>query len=178
MQGLISENATPAEAGAELLLHMATEMTRRDHKSDRPASPRYWLVKFAPFRTSWTEIVQRGTFTLRGVRSYQARQNLSRMSVGDLVLFYQSQQQQAIVGVMTVARTAYSDPTSSDPQWLTCDLKPIKTFPRKIPLSQLRENSLLSDISLVRQPRLAVAPIASQAFYEILQLASKQIDSV
>ena len=29
----------------------------------------YWLVKFAPFRTSWSEIVRRGTFTLRGVRS-------------------------------------------------------------------------------------------------------------
>lgn len=26
-----------------------------------------WLIKFAPFRTSWGEIVVRGSFSLRGV---------------------------------------------------------------------------------------------------------------
>jgi predicted RNA-binding protein with PUA-like domain len=137
--------------------------------------PRHWIVKFAPFRTSWKQIVRNGNFTLRGIRSHQARRNLSRMSIGDLVLFYQSQQEQAIVGVMAVVRMAYPDPTSNDPQWLTCDFKPMKTLRRNVPLSLLRENSSLADIALLRQPRLAVSPIPTRAFHEILKLAGESI---
>ena len=80
----------------------------------------YWLVKFAPFRTSWSEIVRRGTFTLRGVRNAQARNTLAAIRKGDPVLFYHSQQELAIVGVMEATREAYLDPTSTDSQWLTC----------------------------------------------------------
>jgi len=43
----------------------------------------HWLVKFALFRTLWAEIVKRGTFTLRGVRSPTARKHLSEMRTGD-----------------------------------------------------------------------------------------------
>ena len=30
--------------------------------------PGHWLIKFAPFRTSWSEIVAHGNFTLRVIR--------------------------------------------------------------------------------------------------------------
>ncbi len=72
--------------------------------------PSFWLVKFAPFRTSWTEIVKRGTFTLRGVRSPAARKHLSKMRLGDAVLYYHSQQELAVVGVMEVTREAFPTP--------------------------------------------------------------------
>ena len=94
---------------------MADELKAMNQPGNGNASPRYWLVKFAPFRTSWAEIVRRGTFTLRGVRSPAARANLASMRLGDPVLFYHSQQELAVVGVMTVTREAYPDPTSSDP---------------------------------------------------------------
>ncbi|MBI2924105.1 MAG: EVE domain-containing protein [Verrucomicrobia bacterium] len=64
------------------------------------------MVKFAPFRTPWTQIVKRGTFTVRGVRSRAARKHLSEMRVGDPVLYYHSQQELAVVGVMEVTREA------------------------------------------------------------------------
>jgi predicted RNA-binding protein with PUA-like domain len=67
----------------------------------------HWLVKFAPFRTSWAEIVKRGTFTLRGVRSPAARKHLSKMRLGDAVLFYHSQKELAVVGLMEVSKEAY-----------------------------------------------------------------------
>ena len=88
-------------------------------------SPRHWIVKFAPFRTSWAEVVQRGTFTMRGVRSPVARSHLAAMRLGDHALFYHSQQEQAVMGLMEVTREAYPDPTSAEPQWLTCDFRPI-----------------------------------------------------
>jgi predicted RNA-binding protein with PUA-like domain len=127
----------------------------------------HWLVKFAPFRTPWTEIVRRGTFTLRGVRSPAARKHLSAMRLGDTVLFYHSQKELAVVGVMAVTREAYADPTSADPQWLTCDFAPLKTLARPVTLDAIKSDSRLAQIALVRQPRLAVMPV-TEAEYKII----------
>jgi len=120
------------------------------------ASQRIWLVKFAPFRTSWNDIVRRGTFTLRGVRNPQARNNLASMKIDDLVLYYHSQQELAVVGIMKVTKEAYPDPTSSDTQWLTCDFRPILTLPRPVTLAEIKETPELANLPLVKQPRLAV----------------------
>jgi predicted RNA-binding protein with PUA-like domain len=130
-----------------------------------------WLVKFAPFRTPWPEIVKRGTFTLRGVRSPAARKHLSAMRLGDTVLFYHSQKELAVVGVMAVTREAYADPTSADPQWLTCDFAPIKSLVRPVSLDTIKADSRLATIPLVLQPRLAVMPVTESEFRIIVESA-------
>ena len=95
----------------------------------KPATMGYWLVKFAPFRTSWVgNRAPWEAFTLRGVRNPAARNYLSAMRAGDEVLFYHSQQELAVVGIMAVTREAYPDPTSADSQWLTCGFAPVKTL--------------------------------------------------
>lgn len=132
-----------------------------------------WLVKFAPFRTSWAEIVRAGVFTMRGVRSPAARKHLRAMRRSDSVLFYHSQNELAIVGRMEVVRESYPDPTSADPQWLTCDFAPVETLCRPVPLGELRRHRLLTDFTLLRQPRLAVMPVTAAEFAVILQLASE-----
>lgn len=135
---------------------------------------RYWLVKFAPFRTSWTDIVRRGTFTLRGVRNQQARNNLGAMRIGDTVLYYHSQQELSIVGVMEVTSEAYPDPTSSNPKWLTCNFRPVQTLPHPITLAAIKANPMLSELPLVRQPRLSVMPVTPAEFEEILLVSPKE----
>ncbi len=140
------------------------------------ASPnfKFWLVKFAPFRTPWTEVVKRGTFTLRGVRSPAARKHLSQMRLGDAVLFYHSQQGLAVMGVMQVRREAYPDPTSNDPHWLTCDFAPVKTLERPVPLHEIKADARLVALALVRQPRLAVMPVTQDEFCVIIEQAAKR----
>lgn len=128
------------------------------------ANKNFWLVKFAPFRTSWTEIVLRGGFSLRGVRSPAARTYLSGMRLGDEVLYYHSQQELAVVGVMRVSREAYPDPTSAEPKWLTCDFVPLKALIPPVPLSAIKAHSGLASLALVHQPRLAVMPVSSSQF--------------
>lgn len=128
----------------------------------------YWLVKFAPFRTSWAEIVRRGTFTLRGIRNSLARKHLAAMRVGDRVLLYHSQQELAVAGLMEVTRASYPDPTSADPQWLTCDFAPVSTLPRPVPLAEIKADPRLADLPLVRQPRLAVMPLTKAEFHIIV----------
>ena len=133
-------------------------------------TPGYWLIKFAPFRTSWTEILARGSFTLRGIRSPEARKHLRAMRLGDQVLFYHSQQDQAVVGVMEVTREACSDPTSADPQWLTCDFRALRSLPRPIPRPELLAHPGLTEFLLLRRPRLSVMPVTPREFATIVDL--------
>ncbi len=132
---------------------------------------RHWLIKFAPFRTSWEQIVARGTFTPRGIRSPEARKHLRAMRLGDPVLFYRSQQDQAVVGLLEVTREAYPDPTSADPQWLTCDFAPAASFPSPVSLETIKATQALSDLPLVRRPRLSVMPLSATAFTILQTLA-------
>ena len=134
-------------------------------------SARCWLIKFAPFRTSWTEIVRRGTFTLRGVRSPNARKHLSDMRLGDIVLFYHSQQELAVVGVMEVTREAYPDPVSANPRWLTCDFIPVRSLPRPVSLGKIKSTPHLSALALVRQPRLSVMSLTANELNEIITMS-------
>jgi predicted RNA-binding protein with PUA-like domain len=133
---------------------------------------RHWLIKFAPFRTSWAEIIARGSFTPRGIRSPQARKHLSSMRLGDSVLFYRSQQDQAIVGLLEVTREAYPDPTSADPQWLTCDFQPVHTLLAPVSLAELRKPASLRGLLLLSRPRLAAMPVSPAEYQQILSLSA------
>lgn len=137
--------------------------------STQKMTPNHWLIKFAPFRTAWTEIVARGSFTPRGIRSAEARKNLIAMKLGESALFYQSQKNQAVVGVLEVVREAYPDPTSADPQWLTCDFIPLRSLPSPVSLEAIKASPALSNLPLVRRPRLSVMPLTANEF-EIIQL--------
>ena len=136
--------------------------------NDCSPAPRHWLVKFAPFRTPWADIVQRGTFAMRGVRSLAALKHLATMRIGDEVLYYHSQKELAVVGLMQVSREAYPDPTSADPQWLTCDFTPLRSLPRPVRLAVLKADSRFTTLALLSQPRLAVMPVAPEQFQIIV----------
>ena len=73
-------------------------------------TPRHWLIKWAPFHTSWEEIITRGSFTLCGIRSQDVRKQLSTMRLGDQVLFFHSRQERAVMGILEVIREAYPGP--------------------------------------------------------------------
>lgn len=148
---------------------MSTPQSTNVSSSQAPSqSGRFWLVKFAPFRTSWVEIVKRGRFTLRGVRSLLARKHIAGMRVGDHVLFYHSQQERTVVGLLQVTREAYPDPTSADPRWLTCDFEPVRSLARPISIAELRADSSLASLALLRQSRLSVMPLSQAEFETIL----------
>ncbi|MEI6972782.1 MAG: EVE domain-containing protein [bacterium] len=142
------------------------------HDPDAVDNRNVWLVKFAPFRTPWANIVQRGTFTMRGVRSLAARKHLAAMRIGDEVLYYHSQKELAVVGLMQVSREAYPDPTCTDPRWLTCDFAQVETLEQPVSLAVIKANPRLSTLGLIRQPRLAVMPLTADQFDIIVKLGA------
>ncbi len=131
----------------------------------------YWLVKSEPFKYSWDDFVKQGTGVWDGVRNYQARNNLKAMQVGDLVLFYHSNEGMEVVGIAKVVKEAYQDPTTDDTKWVVVDLVPVEKLPKTVTLKQMKADERLQDLSLIKQSRLSVTAIKAEEFDIILGLA-------
>jgi predicted RNA-binding protein with PUA-like domain len=132
----------------------------------------YWLVKSEPEAYSWADLIKDGRTSWGGVRNYQARNNLQQMKEGDLVLFYHSVSEKAVVGIAKVAREAYPDPTTDDPKWLAVDLVPARDFKDPVPLDQIKNDPRLGKIALLRQSRLSVMPLQAEEFEVLLSLGN------
>lgn len=74
----------------------------------------FWLIKSEPFKYSWEKFTTDQQTFWDGVRNYQARNNLMAMELGDLCLFYHSNEGKEVVGVAEVVKTHYQDPTTEE----------------------------------------------------------------
>ncbi len=109
----------------------------------------HWLVKQEPGKYPWAQFVKdKGTYW-DGVRNYQARNNLRAMRKGDLVLFYHSVSEKAVVGVAKVTREAYADPTAKEDDWSVVDLKPIKAMAAPVTLAQIKAEPKLAGMGFL-----------------------------
>ncbi len=133
---------------------------------------KYWLVKSEPFKYSWKKFNQDGRTFWDGVRNYQARNNLKEMKEGDLVLFYHSNEGKEVVGVAKVVKEHYPDPTTNDANWVAVDLMPVETLKKPVTLAQIRAETSLKNISLIRQARLSVMALKAEEFDKILEMGS------
>lgn len=131
----------------------------------------YWLVKSEPETYSWDTFEKMGRDHWDGVRNYQARNNINKMKVDDKVLFYHSGKSRSVVGIARVVRESYPDPTTSDERWTVVDLVPEKKLDREVTLKEIKEDSRLSQIALVRQSRLSVMPLKKEEFDIIISLS-------
>ena len=132
----------------------------------------YWLVKQEPSSYSWSDFVADGETSWTGVRNFAARNNLRKMQKGDEVLFYHTGDEKAVIGIAKVTRTAYPDPTAKEGDWSTVDLAAVKPLTRPVRLREIKGNSRLKGIPLVRQSRLSVMPVSEAEFGEIIKMAS------
>ena len=133
----------------------------------------FWLVKQEPSSYSWSDFVAERETSWTGVRNFAARNNLRRMQKGDEVLFYHSGDEKAVVGVARVTRTAYPDPTAKEGDWSTVDLAAVKPLARAVTLREIKSNSGLQGIALVRQSRLSVMPLREAEFREIVRIGTR-----
>ena len=131
----------------------------------------FWLVKQEPSAYSWDDFVADGRTSWTGVRNFTARNNLRAMQLGDVVLFYHSVTDKAVMGIAEVARTAYPDPTAKDGDWSAVDLVPKEPLVRPVTLDEIKRQPQLKEIALVRLSRLSVQPLTAAEFKEIVRLA-------
>jgi predicted RNA-binding protein with PUA-like domain len=130
----------------------------------------YWLVKSEPSAYSWQQLVTEGSTVWSGVRNYAARNNLRAMSLGDEAFFYHSNEGLCIVGIARVCRTLYPDPTSSDETWGAVDFEPVKSLKTPVTLDQMKADTRLRDLELLRIGRLSVSKVTADQWKIILEL--------
>lgn len=131
----------------------------------------FWLVKSEPSAYSWANLVADGRTAWTGVRNFTARNNLRAMRKGDAVLFYHSVVGKEIVGVAKVVREAYPDSTAKEGDWSAVDLMPEKPLPKPVTLEEIKRNSKLKGMALLRLSRLSVQPVTTAEFDEIVRMS-------
>ena len=133
---------------------------------------KYWLLKSEPNAWSWDNQVKEGASMWDGVRNYQARNNLKMMKKNDLCFFYHSVTERSIVGIVKVVKEYYPDPTDKTNRFVVVDVKATKKLKNPVSLDQIKENSKLQDIALVKQSRLSVMPLKKTEWDIIIKMSN------
>ena len=133
---------------------------------------KYWLLKSEPDAWSWDNQVNEGASMWDGVRNFQARNNLKEMKKNDLCFFYHSVTERSIVGIVKVAKEYYPDPTDKTGRFVVVDVKATKKLKNPVSLDQIKENSKLKDIALVKQSRLSVMPLKKTEWEIIIKMSN------
>jgi predicted RNA-binding protein with PUA-like domain len=131
----------------------------------------YWIVKSEPESYSWSDFLKEGRAAWTGVRNFQARNNLRSMKKGDQVFFYHSVSEKQIVGLASVAREAYPDPTAKEGDWVCVDLVPAKTLAQPVTLAAIKVDNIFKDMLLLRNGRLSVSPLTKPQFDRLMSMA-------
>jgi predicted RNA-binding protein with PUA-like domain len=134
----------------------------------------FWLIKSEPDVYSWDQLVKDKHIRWDGIRNYAARLHLKSMKKGDEVFFYHSNKGTEIVGIASVIKEAYPDPTSTDDKWFAVDIKPLKKFSKAVSLDQIKNEKKLSSMSLVRISRLSVQPVTEEEWKIILKMGGME----
>jgi len=148
---------------------------------------RYWLMKSEPDVFGIDDLKKVKVEPWDGVRNYQARNMMrDQMKKGDKIFFYHSScKVPGIVGIMQVIKEShpdvsalnpeskYYDPKSTveNPRWFMVSVGFVKKFKRTISLEELKKQTTLQEMPLVRRgSRLSIMPVTKTEWETILSM--------
>lgn len=126
----------------------------------------YWLVKSEPDVYHFDTLVKDKKTVWDGVRNFAARLHLKAMKKGDIVLFYHSTGEKAVVGIAKVIKEWYPEP--GEPDWAVVELAPERKLKKPVTLTQVKADKRLNEMKLVKLSRLSVQPVTPAEFDMIL----------
>ena len=137
---------------------------------------KYWLLKSEPNVWSIEQQKRAGKKGIAwdGVRNYQARNNLKRMSVGELCFFYHSNIGKEIVGIVKVIKPAFRDNTDPKKRFLAVQVRFEKKLEIPVKLENIKKNSDISHLPLIKQSRLSVMQIDFKSWKIINKMGTIQ----
>ena len=148
----------------------------------------YWLMKSEPDVYSIDDLERDGSTHWDGVRNYAARNNMLRMQVGDLVLFYHSNANPpSVAGIARVCKEAYPDDSQWDkrskyfdakaskgrPRWFMVDVEFVDKLRAPVTLETLKTTKGLEDMVVTKRGRLSVQPVKPLEFEVVRQLGGR-----
>jgi predicted RNA-binding protein with PUA-like domain len=136
----------------------------------------HWLMKTEPQDYSWERLLADGETEWTGVRNHRAAGNMRAMRRGELVFFYRSQVEPAIVGVMEVSAEAYPEPNDPTGKFVRVKVKPVRAVKKEVSLKAIKGDPRFADFLLVRHSRLSVVPVSDEHWRSLCEMAGVQED--
>ncbi|MCU0331118.1 MAG: EVE domain-containing protein [Candidatus Kapabacteria bacterium] len=133
----------------------------------------YWLIKTEPDVYHWDTMVNDSVTFWDGIRNYQARNYMRDMRIGDIALFYHTGTERRAVGICTIVKEAYQDPTTNEEAWVAVDVQAKGPLKRPVSLDEIKAEPLLDGIALVRQGRLSVVPLSKEEYDTIIAMSKR-----
>ena len=95
------------------------------------------------------------------------------MKLGDSVFYYHSVNGKAVVGIATVTKEAFRDPTAAEGDWSAVELTAVKPVKPPVTIDQIKGEARLSDMPLLKNSRLSVMKLTKAQFDIVLELSSR-----
>ncbi|KPZ53150.1 EVE domain protein [Pseudoalteromonas sp. P1-13-1a] len=150
----------------------------------------YWLFKTEPDAFSIDDLKKAPLQTTlwEGVRNYQAR-NFMRddIKLGDLVFIYHSScKHVGVVGIATVTKESYPDPTQFDlnsdyydakatpdnPRWFVVEVTYKCHLNKRVSLKDIKTNEAINELALKKAGRLSVMPVTQNDWEQIIAMSN------
>jgi predicted RNA-binding protein with PUA-like domain len=132
----------------------------------------HWVFKTEPSDYSWDDLVRDGRTSWTGVKNALAQKHLAAVRKGDEILIYHTGGERALKGIAKAATDAYPDPSAPRGKLVTVDLTPMRPVAHQVTLAEIKADTSLANLPLVRMGRLSVLPATSAEWKRLLQLAS------
>lgn len=96
---------------------------------------------------------------------------LKQVKKGDRVLCYHSAPERSLYSIAEITRDPYPDPHDRKEKNLVADLRAFEKLPRPVTLAEMRSNSGLRKMKLLKNVRLIISPISDTEYQELLRMA-------
>jgi predicted RNA-binding protein with PUA-like domain len=134
-----------------------------------------FLVKEEPEHYRYEQFARDGGTTWEGVRNPVAQRNLRTIRKGDLVFYYHTGKEKAVVGIARATGDAHPDPKDRTGRAYVVDLKPVKRLAAPVTLAAIKADPRFADFALTRVPRLSVMPVTDQQWNWILKMGKTTV---
>ena len=137
----------------------------------------HWLFKSEPDTWSWSQQKARGAKgePWNGVRNFQAAKNMKAMKKGDRGFFYHSGKEKSIVGIVEVIGEYRPDPTDETGRFGLVEVKAVRDVPHPVTLGDVKANSQLQGMALVKYGRLSVQPVTAAEWMTVCRMGGVHI---
>lgn len=132
-----------------------------------------FLVKEEPTHYSYDAFAKDGGTTWTGVKNPLAQKHLRSIKRGDLVFYYHTGDEKAIVGIAKAASDAYPDKADAAGKAHVVDLVPVRKLKAPVTLAAIKADTRFAEFPLTYMPRLSVMPVTEPQWHSILEMAAR-----
>jgi predicted RNA-binding protein with PUA-like domain len=133
-----------------------------------------WLFKEEPANYSYDDLARDGRTSWTGVRNPVAQKHLRAVAKGDLIFFYHTGAEKAVVGVARAAAPAYPDPADKSGKLYAVDILPVRKLKHPVKLAAVKADKRFASFPLTRLPRLSVMPVTDEEWKRLEAMSAAE----